>query len=338
MGKGYFEVEYFIEGRAQPIKCTNHQNNNRGFSEGVQEIRKMCTFRSVTQLVIVMKEGEADAVYRIKHFLASDKTLKGYSPRIYSSPDVDAHNVSDCKHHEVDFLQLDVQKVSHYRCNLIKDLANAKRELVKDLYLSLDTDNEGSLPSELELYDEQVALWSIPDLLPWLSCNSSCKDKMLKIFQEHPELSVDSGLYTKNQRIDALETMIQVMDQTLSKMSGIVRSNLVPFLPPHLAVGVSLEIGDIYRYRKSADLLKLAGLVYDDAARDQVNLQSYILQSTLYCVSYHDEFRKVYLGKIQASRMSPKTALRMVSRKFIRVAFKVLLTNENVKTKGTSFG
>lgn len=155
---------------------------------------------------------------------------------------------------------------------------------------------------------------------------------------------VNITLATSASLIRALQSEVKKLDKVIAQHLNTITQTLssIKGIGPVYAAGIIAEIGDIHRFKNHKALAKYAGLVWNEhqsgnwKAQHTPRIKSgnkylrYYLVEAANLIKVHDkEFKQFYQIKYaEATTHKHKRALVLTARKFVRLVYALLRTNQ----------
>ena len=159
--------------------------------------------------------------------------------------------------------------------------------------------------------------------------------------------SVNQVLSISISSMRALESQIKEFDKAIEEQVKLIPNTLqsIPGIGPVYSAGIIAEVGDINRFKNQASMAKYAGLAWSQyQSGDFEAEQTHIIQSGNRFLKYYlcegawshvccdTEYKRFYDIKYkEVNRNQHKRALALTARKFARLVYSMLKTNQLYK-------
>lgn len=156
--------------------------------------------------------------------------------------------------------------------------------------------------------------------------------------------SVNQLLAVRLRGISAIEQQIKELDKAIASYMELFPAILqsIPGIGPVYSAGILAEIADIKRFNSHAALAKYAGITwsrYQSGGYEAANtrlilsgnkyLKYYFLEATNKVRMHDSEFKCFYQSKLkEVPKHQHKRALALTARKFVRLVYSLLSTNQ----------
>jgi transposase len=156
--------------------------------------------------------------------------------------------------------------------------------------------------------------------------------------------SVNQLLAVRLNGIRAIEQQVKELDKAIASYMELFPAILqsIPGIGPVYSAGILAEIADIKRFNNHAALAKYAGITwsrYQSGGYEAANtrlilsgnkyLKYYFLEATNKVRMHDSEFKRFYQSKFkEVPKHQHKRALALTARKFVRLVYSLLSTNQ----------
>lgn len=156
--------------------------------------------------------------------------------------------------------------------------------------------------------------------------------------------SINQLLAVRLNGIKAIEQQVKELDKAIASYMELFPAILqsIPGIGPVYSAGILAEIADIKRFKNHAALAKYAGLTWShyqsgnyEAANTRLilsgnkYLKHFFLEATNKVRMHDSEFKRFYQSKFkEVPKHQHKRALALTARKFVRLVYSLLSTNQ----------